>query len=92
MLYPAPGVDSLWVRGGSHAGKGALIGGAVTGIGLGLLAYAATASAPPSDTCGTSGCDPGGFFIVGFFVGGAGGALVGALIGAAIPRWHLRVP
>src|SRR5213594_685043 len=34
---PAARVDSLWVRGGSHAALGALIGGAVVGIGLGVV-------------------------------------------------------
>ncbi len=76
---PAPGVDSLWVRGGSHAGKGALIGGAVGGIGLGALA-AAVVSGRRADC---PNCKPGAFFAGGLLVGGAVGALVGALIGLA---------
>src|SRR6266702_916287 len=39
MDLPASRLDSLWARGGSHAGTGALIGGAVLGIGLGVLAH-----------------------------------------------------
>ncbi len=79
---PAPGVDSLWVRGGSHAGRGALIGGAVAVAGIGLLA-AALSGAEGFSAAAVPGA---------VVVGGAGGALVGALIGAAFPRWQLRVP
>ena len=83
---PAPGVDSLWVRGGSHAGTGALIGGAVAGIGLGVLG--AGLAGGNECSCGSAG----GNFILGLAIGGAGGALVGALIGAPFPKWQLRVP
>jgi hypothetical protein len=92
---PAPGVDSLWVRGGSHAGRGALIGGAVVGIGLGVLAAEFShVEGGCNDAWSVShgvSCGARPFF-EGLFIGGAGGALIGALIGAAVPRWQLRVP
>src|SRR5260370_5144481 len=88
IAIPGPTVDSLWVRGGSHAGRGALVGGAVAGIGLGALA-AGVASHPWSDC---PGCTPGAWFAGGFVVGAVGGALIGALIGAASPTWQLRFP
>jgi hypothetical protein len=93
LEVPAPGVDSLWVRGGSHAGTGALIGGAVVGIGFGVLAQGFSGieggcndawSVSHGATCGA------GPFFLGFLVGGASGALVGALIGAPFPRWQQR--
>ena len=89
---PAPGVDSLWVRGGSHAGTGALIGGAVGGIGLGVFAGGLAASGGFTGHCAPGGCDVGGSVVAGLFVGGAAGALLGALIGAPVPKWQLRVP
>lgn len=85
---PAPGVDSLWVRAGSHAGSGALIGALVGGIGLGGL----TAAATIGQRCFEQPCPAGALVTVGLAVGSAGGALIGALIGAPIPRWQLRVP
>ena len=91
---PAPGVDSLWVRHGTYAGRGALIGGAVVGIGLGAF-FAAVAADFNSrhKYCGQSGCDVGYFFAGGLVVGGAGGAIVGTLMGVAVPpKWHLWVP
>lgn len=87
----ASSVDSLWVR-GSHAGVGALIGGAVVGIGFGFMAqsfssYAGACNGPYSgQPCRTSP------FSEGFVLGGLGGALIGALIGGASPKWQLRVP
>ncbi len=91
---PAPGVDSLWVLGGSHAGKGALIGGAVVGIGLGVVAqgfsnYEGGCNDPRSYWVethhGTCGARP---FFEGLLLGGAAGALIGALIGAPFPKWQ----
>jgi hypothetical protein len=88
IQVPAPGIDSLWVRSGGHAGKGALIGAAVAGIGLGAVAAILV-----HNTCDTSGgCDDAGGFVGGLAVGGAAGALIGALIGAAFPKWQLRLP
>ena len=82
---PAPGVDSLWVRRGS-AGRGALIGGAVGGIGLALVGAASCHGGRANEA------PPGVCVAYGLVVGGAGGALVGALIGTAFPKWRLRVP
>ena len=93
---PAPGVDSLWVRGGSHAGKGALIGGAVVGIGLGVVAQGLSHwEGGCNDSLstwvalhhGTCGARP---FFEGLLLGGAAGALIGALIGAPFPKWQQR--
>ncbi len=87
---PASGVASLRVRHGSHARTGALIGGAVAGIGLGVLTQGlSTAEGGCNEPGYGSGCGAGPFF-VGFLVGGAGGALVGALIGVAVPRWQYQ--
>jgi len=86
MELPASRVDSLWV-GGSHAGTGALIGGAVVGIGLGAGVQVFSQ--------GRKGCDPGCGarpFFKGLLIGGAGGALIGWLIGAVLPKWQLRAP
>ena len=84
---PAAGVDSLWVRGGSHAGIGALIGGAVVGIGLGAVAqgfshFEGGCNHPPS-RCGAAP------FFLGLVIGGTGGALLGTLIGGppAVRFW-----
>ncbi len=78
------GIDSLWQR-GSATGSGALLGGLTGGILLGGLGAA---------VCSDYDCSggQGGAFVVGAFVGFAGGAVVGGLIGAAIPKWHRRVP
>lgn len=81
---PAPGVDSLWARHGSHAGTGALIGGAVAGVGLGAVAVGLSG-------LGERGTDPAAF-VPGFLIGGVGGVLIGALIGGTVPKWELRVP
>ena len=81
---PAPSVDSLWVR-STHARTGALIGGAVAGIGLGaFLAYHVNHN--PYTARNTVA---GGLGLVG---GGALGGLVGAKIGEGSPQWQLRVP
>lgn len=85
---PIPGVDSLWVRDGTHAGTGALIGAAIGGIALGAFASWAV-----HDLCeGAGNCEETGAFFLGFAIGGTGGAGIGALIGLAFPRWRLRVP
>ena len=75
---PAPGMDSLWVK-GNHAGIGALVGFAVGGLGL-LAGYAAS-----NPRAGPSG------LLVGLAGGGAG-AVLGTEIGAAFPKWRLQVP
>lgn len=78
---PAAGVDSLWVRGGSHAGTGALIGAVVAGTAL-------FAAASGCGCGGEGGANVGGALLA----AGAGGAFIGALIGAPFPKWQLRVP
>jgi hypothetical protein len=88
---PAPGVDSLWGLGGSHAGEGALIGAAVGGAAGAASAYVigggiGSTRGPCDGSCGA------GAVLVGGLLGAAGGALIGALFGAAVPRWQLRVP
>ena len=74
---PAANVDSVWVQGGS-TGTGALIGLAVGGLGLGLLAR----------STGQSGTPVG----AGLLLGSLGGAVIGALIGSAVPSWQLLRP
>jgi len=92
MDLSASRVDSLWARGGSHAGKGALIGGTVLGIGLGVLAQGFShAEGGCNEPRYGRGCGPAPFF-EGLLIGGTAGALIGGLIGAAFPRWQLRVP
>lgn len=82
---PALGLDSLWVRQGTHAGTGALIGFAVGGLGLGIAGAASTSSYGPPPT-------KGDVFLIGLLVGGVGGAVVGALAGVGIPKWQRQVP
>src|SRR5881296_1886658 len=76
---PASDVDSLWVRGGGHAGTGALIGAVLGGVAV------AKANCEGSVNCGEAGG-----FVFGLAVGGAVGAGIGALIGSAFPKWRLR--
>ena len=85
---PASDVDSLWVRGGGHAGTGALIGAVLGGVALGAGGVAvAKANCEGSVNCGEAGA-----FVFGLAVGGAVGAGIGALIGSAFPKWRLRAP
>jgi len=85
---PASDVDSLWVRGGGHAGTGALIGAVLGGVALGAGGVAvAKANCEGSVNCGEAGG-----FVFGLAVGGAVGAGIGALIGSAFPKWRLRAP
>src|SRR2546426_776935 len=75
----------------SHAGTGALIGGAVLGIGLGVLAQGVSQEEGCNEPRYGRGCGPAPFF-EGLLIGGTAGALIGALIGAPFPKWQLRVP
>src|SRR2546425_7605883 len=85
---PASDVDSLWVRGGGHAGTGALIGAVLGGVALGAGGVAvAKANCEGSVNCGEAGG-----FVFGLAVGGAVGAGIGALIGSAFPKWRPRAP
>ncbi|OLD95407.1 MAG: hypothetical protein DMD31_14330 [Gemmatimonadetes bacterium] len=84
---PATAVDSLWVH-ATHWRRGALIGGAIGGIGLGAIAAALVHA-----TCeSASGCNDVGGFFVGFLMGGVAGGVTGGLVGAAFPTWQRRVP
>jgi hypothetical protein len=82
---PAASVDSLWVKEGTHAGRGALIG-AVPGV----VSFAAllTCGGPASEARDL--CYFGGVIRSVVLLGG--GILAGALIGAGQPKWKLRVP
>ena len=82
-------IDTVWVP-QSSAGRGALIGGLVGALALGVLGSVAV-----SDFCSNQSCNGDGALTgaaVGGAVGFAGGALVGALFGALSPRWKQRFP
>jgi len=80
---PAAGVDSLWVR-RTHAGRGALVGGATLGLFFGV--WGATLCPGECDiSSGTA-------FVRGGLVGVALGGGIGALVGLAVPSWRLRLP
>jgi hypothetical protein len=84
---PAAAVDSLWVH-STHWRRGALVGGAIGGIGLGAIAAALV-----HGTCeSASGCNDVGGFFVGLLLGGFAGGVTGGLVGGAFPTWQLRVP
>jgi hypothetical protein len=73
-------VRELQVAGGSNAGKGAFIGGAI-GLGLGIVAVIALS--------GDEWITPsGGQAIAGMFLNTAAGAGLGALIGSASTHWR----
>ena len=86
-------VRALWTRGNSWK-TGALVGGAIGGVALGVYVglvadFAACDDQGPN--CSTTGAVIGGS-ILGFVVGAAGGGLVGGVIGLAIPKWKQRYP
>ena len=77
---PLSQVAQVQVKAGSHAGSGAKIGGAI-GLGLSLLAIAATAGddwAAPSGEQAIAGT----MFTTAFCAG------IGALVGLTSPRWR----
>lgn len=83
---PVPSVDSLWVRRGTHAGKGALIGAAPGLVFLGVvLVTSGGPNGEARDIRNFTGAITGLALL-------AGGTLVGALIGAATPKWQLEAP
>ncbi|HVH31836.1 MAG TPA: hypothetical protein VNA31_09270 [bacterium] len=84
---PTSGVDSLWVRGGSHAGTGALIG-AVPGVLVLGATFVYSQIAPAGETRDLNSF---GGAISGLFLLGVGTA-IGAIVGAHTPKWELRVP
>ena len=77
---PLSQVAQVQVKAGSHAGSGAKIGGAI-GLGLSLLAIAATAG---DDWAAPSGEQA----IAGTMFTTAFGAGIGALVGLTSPRWR----
>jgi hypothetical protein len=80
---PVANIDSLWVVQGHALLTGAIVGGAVGGLVLGVLASKACADYP--DCSGVEVPASVG-------LGLAGGALVGGLVGRGVPRWKLRYP
>ncbi len=79
-------IEALGARG--HATKtGALVGG-----GLGALAVGVFLGTVIAATCEADRCDTAGATIVGGLVGGVGGALAGGMVGALIPVWRRRYP
>ena len=85
-------VSSLWVRGNAGR-KGALIGGAATGLAFAI--YGGLATDGLCSALSGGGCDAGvttGGAALGAALGFATGGLVGWLVGSAIPSWHLRYP
>jgi len=83
---PVPSVDSLWVKRGTHAGKGALIG-AVPGL-VFLGAVLVTSGGPAGEARDIRNFTGA---ITGLFLLG-GGVAVGAIIGAGTPKWQRQVP
>jgi len=80
------GIDTVWVR--NRAWKtGAIVGGAVGMVALGVFAGLVVHA-----TCETSQCGTFEAALGGGALGLAGGALLGAAIGAAFPKWSRRFP
>ena len=83
---PVPRIDSLWVKRGTHAGRGALIGAAPGLVFLGaVLVTSGGSNGEARDLRNFSGAITGLALLV-------GGTVVGALIGAATPKWQLQAP
>lgn len=76
-VFRAPQISSVFVR-HSHAGRGALIGGAITGVGLGALS--AVYGNSTGDVFGAA------------FVGMLPGILLGAIIGETSREWSQVAP
>jgi len=89
---PLAGVDSVWAR-RRATGVGALVGGGVGAIVVGIFGATTFTSAVVCD--GTASCATGDrvkLGLMGGVVGALAGGLVGAGIGALIPRWHRIYP
>lgn len=84
---PLRDLNAVWKRGRATK-TGAVIGGIVGAVGLGILGafVGGIAEGEGADTTAGSGA------VYGAIGGAAGGALVGALIGSAIPKWHRCYP
>ncbi len=83
IAIPVQRVDSLWVR-SNYAGRGALIGGAASGLFFGTF----LASVCPRECSVSSARGAINGAVGGAVLGGA----VGAIIGMLIPKWRLQVP
>ncbi len=81
-IVPLRDLHIVWQRGRATM-TGAMIGGAIVGIGFCVIA--AEGGLNPDTRSNDSP-------VAAFLVGAVGGSLVGALIGAAIPKWHHRYP
>lgn len=71
-------IEAAWIRDGSHAGRGILVG-ALTGF-LVKTVWAWSACGGP--------CEPSGYENVVTLVLTGGGALSGLIVGGSIPRWR----
>lgn len=85
---PAPSIDSLWVPGHSHAGRGAVMGGAIGGFTVAILVAGIHGQLCAQGPCGSDL----GAFLAGFVYGAGGGAAIGAAVGLFVWEWQLRVP
>ncbi|MGH7676373.1 MAG: hypothetical protein ACREMV_13965 [Gemmatimonadales bacterium] len=74
-------VTRVEIRNGTHAARGAAIGGGIGAV-LGLTASAAMASDEFFSDMST------GDYVVVIAVPTLGGAILGAIIGTAVPRWE----
>jgi hypothetical protein len=81
-------IDTIWVR-RTAVGKGALIGGAIGAVGLGVFLGLLGDALCESTNCGNETL---GAALIGVGLGAAGGGLIGAGIGLAIPVWKRRFP
>lgn len=79
-------IDSLWLREGA-AGRSALVGGIVAGVGM-----FAVAASVCSGLTESAGCEDWGAVTGWSVAAAAGGALLGAAIGSRAPRWRLINP
>ncbi|NNF38960.1 MAG: hypothetical protein HKN71_09845 [Gemmatimonadetes bacterium] len=78
IAFTPADIESAWIRDGSHAGRGILLGG-LTGF-LVKTVWAWNACDGP--------CEPSGFENLATIALTGGGALTGLMIGGSIPRWR----
>jgi hypothetical protein len=83
-MVPIAGIDSMWVKGGGHAGAGALVGGLIGSV-VGLAAVSGRHCQLGDTAC------LGGTYVESAGIA-LGGLLVGALIGSGMKSWQLRYP
>jgi hypothetical protein len=80
--------DSVQVRVGSHAGKGALIGAAV-GAGVGVILGLVVGSGAGCSDCGEQPSELA-YAAGGGLIGAGAGGLIGLLFGLSSPRYEWR--